>query len=106
MSFSVLGVERVLGRGELVALAIVELDLSGIAMTVQGIQVRRLAGNRITVTLPAFKHPRDGIMRTAIVLPRDLADAIGTEVANAYDTLGQPTLQPDLSRGMAGPARL
>ena len=99
VSFSVVGVERVLGRGDLVALAIVELALHGISMTLQGIQVRHMAGNRITVTLPAFKHPRDGMMRTAIVLPRELADAIGSAVADAYDTLGRPTLPPGDARG-------
>ncbi|MGI4798524.1 MAG: hypothetical protein ACRYG8_31670 [Janthinobacterium lividum] len=33
VTFSVVGVERVLGRGELVGLAIVELTLHGIAIT-------------------------------------------------------------------------
>lgn len=64
VTFSVVGVERVLGRGELVGLAIVELTLHGIAITVQGIKIRRLAGDRITVTLPDFRHPgRTGCAR-------------------------------------------
>ncbi len=43
VTFSVVGVGRVLGRGELVGLAIVKLTLHGIAITLQGIKVRRLA---------------------------------------------------------------
>ena len=39
VSFSVVGVERVYRRGDLVALAIVELELAGVAMTLQGLQV-------------------------------------------------------------------
>ncbi len=37
VTFSVIGVEHVLGRGDLVALAIVELELAGVAMTLQDI---------------------------------------------------------------------
>lgn len=74
-------------------LAIVELAL-------QGIQVRCLARDRITVTLPAFRHPRDGMMRTAILLPKELADAIGAEVASAYDRLEYPILMPGGARGV------
>jgi len=106
VTFSVVGVERVLGRSELVGLAIVELTLHGIAITLQGIKIRRLAGNRITVTLPDFRHPRTDRMCTAIILPRELSDAIGVTVANAYDTLGVPTLPPDPSRGVTGTARV
>ena len=104
VTFSVVGVERVLGRGELVGLAIVELTLHGIAITLQGIKIRRLAGDRITVTLPDFRHPRTDRMCTAIILPRELSDAIGATVAHTYDTLGMPTLPPDPSRGVTGTA--
>ena len=104
VAFSVVGVERVLGRGELVGLAIVELTLHGIAITLQGIKVRRLAGERITVTLPNFRHPRTDRMCTAIILPRELSDAIGATVAHAYDTLGHPTLPPDPMHGVTGSA--
>ena len=106
VTFFVMGVERVHGRGDLVGLAIVELTLHGIAMTLQGIQVRRAGGNRLTVTLPAFKHPRDGMMRTAIILPPELFEAIGPSVAKAFDTLGVPTLLPDPARGVTGSAAI
>ncbi len=106
VTFSVVGVERVLGRGELVGLAIVELTLHGIAITLQGIKIRRVASDRITVTLPDFRHPRTDRMCTAIILPYELSDAIGASVAHAYDTLGHPTLPPDPSRGVTGSARV
>ena len=104
VTFSVVDVERVLGRGELVGLAIVELTLHGIAITLQGIKIRRLATDRITVTLPDFRHPRTDRMCTAIILPRELSDAIGATVAHAYDTLGHPTLASDPTRGVTGSA--
>ena len=102
--FSVVGVERVLGRGELIGLAIVELTLYGIAATLQGIKICRLAGDRVMMTLPDFRRPRTDRMCTAIVLPRELSDAIGSMVAHAYDMLGYPTLPPDPARGVTGSA--
>ena len=104
VTFSVVGVERVHGRSDLVALAIVELELAGVLMTLQGLQVRRVSPKRITVALPAFKHPRDGVMRTAIVLPPELSDVIVASVAHAYYTLGTPTLPPDPEHGATGSA--
>ena len=104
VSCSVLGVERVLGRGELVGLAIVKLTLHCIAITLQGIKIRRLVGDRITVTLPDFRHPRTDRMCTAIILPHELSDAIGSMVAHVYDTLGHPTLPPDSTGGVTGSA--
>ena len=100
VTFSVVGVERVLGRGDLVALAVVELDVAGLAVTLQGLQIRRVSPERITVALPAFKHPRDGVMRTSIVLPLKLSDAIGKSVAAAFNALERPTLDPDPKRGL------
>ena len=99
VAFSVVGVERVHGRGELVALAVVELDIAGVAVTLYGLQVRRIGASRVTVALPAFKHPRDGVMRTAIKLPPELSDAIGASVAASYDGLGHPTLLTGDTRG-------
>ena len=104
VTFSVVGVERVYGRGDLVALAIVELELAGVSMTLQGLQVRRVSLDRITVALPAFKHPRDGVMRTAIVLPAELSDAIGASVAHAYEALELQTLLPDPTRSATNSA--
>jgi len=99
VSFSVTGVELVHGRGDLVGLAIVELNVSGVAMTLQGFQIRRAGPDRITVGLPAFKHPRDGQMRTAIVLPCELSNAISSTVAATFNSLARPTLSDAGTRG-------
>ena len=73
-------------------------------MTLQGLQVRRVSPKRITVVLPAFKHPRDGVIRTAIVRPSELSDAIDASVAHAHDMLGVQTLPPDPVRSVTGSA--
>ncbi len=104
VTFSVVGAERVPGCGEPVGLAIVELTLHGIAITLQDTKGCRLAGDRITVTLPDFRHTRTDRMRTAIVLPRELSDAIGASVARACDTLGHPTLPSDPLHGVTSSA--
>ncbi len=51
------------------------------------------------MTLPDFRHSRTDRMCTAIILPRELSDAIGSMVAHAYDTLGHPTLLTGDARG-------
>jgi len=99
VSFEVVSVERVHGRDDLIGMAVVELDVSGVAITLQGLLIRKVSAHRITVALPSFKSPRDGVMKTAIVLPLELTDAIGTAVANAFDTLGAPTLLTGDTRG-------
>ena len=106
VSFEVVRVERVHGRGDLIGMAVVELDISGVAITLQGLLIRRIGAHRITVALPSFKSPRDGAMKTAIMLPLELTDAIGAAVASSFDTLGAPTLAPDPSRGVTGSARV
>lgn len=56
------------------------------------------------MTLPTFKSARDGVQQTAIMLLRELTDAIGASVANTFDTLEMPTLPPDPVRGVTGQA--
>ena len=99
VSFSVAGVELVHGRGDLVGLAIVELNVSGVAMTLQGFQIRRAGPDRITVGLPAFKHSRDGQMKTAIVMLCELSDAISSTVAATFNSLARLTLSNAGTRG-------
>lgn len=76
--FEVLGVERV-DRGRLVALANVLVDVAGVELTLQGVQVVREADG-VVVRAPAFRHPRDGRWLPAVLLPPELRDAIGAEV--------------------------
>ena len=91
VTFSVVNVERVLGRGDLIAMAIVSLVIAGVEMTLQGLQVRANGSNRVDVSLPTFKSTRDGTQKAAIVLPPELFEAMGAAVAQAFSALDRPT---------------
>lgn len=81
--FEVLGVEPVRGAGRLVGLAVVLLDVGGVEVTLQGVQVLRDVLGGLTVQAPRFRHPRDGRHHPAVLLPIELRDAIGAEVLAA-----------------------
>ena len=106
VTFSVVGVERVLGRGDLIAMAIVSLVIAGVEMTLQGLQVRANGPDRVDVSLPTFKSTRDGTQKAAIVLPPELFDAIGMAVAQAFSALEKPTPTPEPVRGLLGSSSL
>ena len=80
VTYTVLGFEQVQGAGRLVGLAIVEVDLAGVVLTLQGAQVVREADGSLTCKAPTFRHPRTGGWLPAVVLPPELRDAIGREV--------------------------
>ena len=87
VAVTVLGVERVTGRGSLVALAIVELDLFGVVVTLQGVQVhRRPVGGSVEVRSPVWRHPRTGAWLPGVLLPPELADALTGQVIEALGT--------------------
>jgi hypothetical protein len=79
VTFVVTGVERIRGAGRLVALAAVEIDLEGVVVLVQGIQVIRDRG-RIATQAPRFRDPRSGAWLPAVVLPEELGAAIAQEL--------------------------
>jgi hypothetical protein len=80
VTFTVTDVERIEGAGRLAALAAIEIELDGIALTVQGVRVVRQS-NRITTEAPHYRDPRTGQWRPALILPDDeLGAAIGREV--------------------------
>jgi hypothetical protein len=79
MTFVVTGVERIRGAGRLVALAAVEIDLEGVVVLVQGIQVVRQRGG-IATQAPRFRDPRTGAWVPAVVLPKELGVAIAEEL--------------------------
>ncbi len=106
VTFSVVGVERVLGRGDLIAMAIVSLVIAGVEMTLQGLQVRANGPDRVDVSLPTFKSTRDGTQKAAIVLPPELFDAIGMAVAQAFSALEKPTPTPEPVRDLLGASSL
>jgi hypothetical protein len=79
VTFTVTDVERIEGAGRLAALAAIEIELDGIALTVQGVRVVRQS-NRITTEAPHYRDPRTGQRRPALILPDELGAAIGREV--------------------------
>lgn len=75
----VLGLEPVRGAGRLIGLAIVRLELDGVELTLQGVQVVRIPAG-LSVQAPRFRHPRDGRWLPCLVLPDELREAIGAQV--------------------------
>ncbi len=88
VTFIVTRVERLSGTGRLVALATVEIDLEGVVIVVQGVQVIRHRG-RITTQAPRFRNPRTGIWSPAVILPDELGSAIARELHQ--ELLRQPS---------------
>lgn len=79
VSFVVTGLERIRGAGRLVALATVEIDLEGVVVLVQGIQVIQGRG-RIATRAPCFRNPKTGAWLPAVILPDELSTAIAEEL--------------------------
>jgi stage V sporulation protein G len=79
VTFVVTGLQRVVGAGRLVALATVEIDLEGVVVLVQGVQVIRKRG-RISSQAPRFRNPQTGAWMPAVILPDELGAAIEREL--------------------------
>jgi hypothetical protein len=75
----VTGLQRIAGAGRLVALATVEIDLEGVVVLVQGMQVIRQRG-RISTQAPCFRNPQTGVWMPAVNLPDELGAAIAQEL--------------------------
>ena len=76
---TVIGVEQVRDRASLIGLAIVELDIAGVVITLQGVQVLRSPDGSLVCRSPQFRRA-DGKWTSAAVLPPELAEALGLEV--------------------------
>ena len=79
VTFVVTGLEYISGAGRLVALATVEIDLEGVVIVVQGVQLIRHRG-RISTQAPRFRNPRNGVWMPAVILPKELGLAIAEEL--------------------------
>ena len=79
VTFTVTDVARIEGAGRLAALAAIEIELDGVALTVQGVRVLRQK-NRITTEAPRYRDPRTGQWLPALILPEELGAAIAREV--------------------------
>lgn len=82
--FTVIGLELVTDAGRLVALAIIEIEIAGVSLTLQGVQVRRNAAGGLSVVAPQFRHPRTGRWVPGVLLPEELASAMAGEVMDAW----------------------
>lgn len=96
VTYTLRGVERVHGCGKLAALAIVDLDVAGLVLTLQGVRIMQRPDGGLAVEAPTFRHPRTSMSLPCILLPPELSAAIAAEV---LDAMGAPTL------GRGGPAK-
>jgi len=83
VEFSVKHIEPVHGRGALVALAVVDLDVAGVALTLQGVQVVEVPGG-LACKSPVWRHPSRGTWLPGVLLPAELADAMAAEVLTTW----------------------
>jgi stage V sporulation protein G len=83
VTVTVLDVQAV-PKGQIIALAAVEIELDGVAFTINGLQVVRTreasSGREATgVALPRYRAP-DGQWRPAVDLPDELREPITTAI--------------------------
>ena len=87
VEYTVRGVERVHNRGSLIGLAVVEIEIAGVAITLQGVQVICTATGRHECRAPVFRHPASGTWLPGVVMPPELSSALAAEVLEAWDAL-------------------
>jgi hypothetical protein len=78
VAFTLLGIER-LSAGALIGLAVVEIDIGGIVLLIQGVQIMRGGNGAVEVRAPRFRDAA-GQWRSAIVLPDSLQSALADEI--------------------------
>ena len=79
VTLTIIGVEQVRDRGSLIGLAIVEMEIAVVILTLQGVQVLRSPNGSLTCRSPQFRRT-NGVWTSAVVLSPDLAVALGDEV--------------------------
>ncbi len=79
VGIEVLAVEPVAGAGRLLALAVVNLVLDGVEVTLQGVNVMRQPDGQLACQVPRWRHPK-GNWLPAVVLPPELTKAIADAV--------------------------
>lgn len=83
---------RPVNKGRLIALATVEINIDGIVMTIDGVQVVRLpaTANKQEMTGVDVPHYRgaDGTWRRAVMLPDELDGPLGDAVLERCCELG------------------
>ncbi|WP_051948654.1 hypothetical protein [Methylosinus sp. PW1] len=72
-------VDRIAGSDKLVAMAVVEVEIAGVVILLQGVKVVKRPGGGLACEAPCFRAP-DGRWLPAAVLPPDLAEGLAAEV--------------------------
>jgi hypothetical protein len=88
VTYRVTGVERVTGSGRLVGLANCDVEIGGIVVALQGIQIRRLSDGGLVVAAPLWRHPRSGKWMPGVILPDELSEALADEVIQCAREMG------------------
>lgn len=92
VEYTVLQVEPVYGAGRLVAVALVELDIGGVGIVWQGVQVVRRPDGALECRAPEWRHPASGRWYPAIIAPPELTAAISAAVLPAAAAVLAPRL--------------
>jgi hypothetical protein len=82
VAFTVLGIER-LSAGALLGLAIVEVDIGGVVLVLQGVQIIRGGNGTIEARSPRFRDAA-GHWRSAVILPETLQAALADEILAGF----------------------
>jgi stage V sporulation protein G len=86
---TLIGFERVSGSDKLVALAVVEIEIAGVPIRLQGVKIVKRPDGRLGCEPPCFKAP-DGRWLPAVILPPDLGEGLAAEVFSALAREGIP----------------
>jgi hypothetical protein len=86
ITITILNIERV-AKGDVAALANVELEVAGVVIVLQGVAVTKQGRCRA----PLCRHPRTGQWLPAVRLPASLSAAVATEVLVAISAGGAST---------------
>jgi hypothetical protein len=83
VAFEVIGVESV-NRGRLIGLAIVDVEIAGVGLRLQGVQILRGADGGLECRAPVWRHPSSGRWLPGLILPPELSTALAADVLAAF----------------------
>ncbi len=104
VEFTVRQIEAVHGRGALMALATVDVSVCGVDITLQGVQVVQAPSGALECRAPVFKDPSRGTWLPGVLLPPELAKAMGVDVLEAWRAHQGRTRAAPGPKGLASPS--
>ncbi len=104
VEFTVRQIEAVHGRGALVALATVDVSVCGVDITLQGVQIVQAPSGALDCRAPVFKDPSRGIWLPGVLLPPELAKAMGVDVLEAWRAHQERTRATPRPEKLANPS--